>query len=272
MKTLLICHEHATLNRNGLPRWLASFSDLAGIVVLRDSQRRMWRQLRREIKRVGFIRFLDVAAFRVYYRFFLSKSDQLWETKKLGWLQSVYTAIPAGIPVFYTTNPNTPETEEFIRRVSPDIMIARCKMLLKEKIFTIPTHGTFVMHPGICPEYRNSHGCFWALVNGELNNVGMTLLRIDKGIDSGPVYGYYTYEFDERSESHVVIQQRVVFENLNALKCKLLDIYAGSAIPIDTSGRRSAMWGAPWLTAHLWWKWKARQRSKCKSFRSITTT
>jgi hypothetical protein len=30
-------------------------------------------------------------------------------------------------------------------------MIARCKTLLAGRIFTIPTVGTFVMHPGICP-------------------------------------------------------------------------------------------------------------------------
>ena len=54
---------------------------------------------------------------------------------------------------------------------------ARCKVILKEKIFGIPRVGTFVMHPGICPEYRNAHGCFWALVRRDLERVGMTLLR-----------------------------------------------------------------------------------------------
>jgi len=272
MKTLLICHEGALLNREGLPRWLASFSDLVGIIILHDSRRRICGQLRREIKRVGLVRFLDVAAFRIYYRLFLSQTDSLWETRKLTELKSLYPEIRAGIPILHTASPNTSETEQFIRKTSPDIMIARCKMLLKESIFSVPTHGTFVMHPGICPEYRNSHGCFWALVKGDLNNVGMTLLRIDKGVDTGPVYGYYGYRFDERSESHTIIQQRVVFENLDALKSKLLDIYAGTAIRLDTSGRQSATWGAPWLTAYLSWKRKARQRSKCGSFRSITTT
>jgi len=36
------------------------------------------------------------------------------------------------------------------------------------------------MHPGICPEYRNSHGCFWALANDDPERVGVTLLQIDK--------------------------------------------------------------------------------------------
>ncbi len=271
MKTLLICHEDADLNREGLSRWLASFSDLVGVIILRDSRRRIWRRLRREIKRVGIIRFLDVAAFRIYYRLFLSQTDRRWERRKLTELKSLYPEIRDDIPIFHTANPNTSEMEQFIRKVSPDIMIARCKILLKESIFSIPAQGTFVMHPGICPEYRNSHGCFWALAKSDLNNVGMSLLRIDRGVDTGPIYGYYSYEIDERGDSHVIIQHRVVFDNLDALKNKLLDICAGSASPLDTSGRLSATWGAPWLTAYLRWKWKARQRSKCGSFRSITT-
>src|ERR671934_1169073 len=68
MRTLLICHEGAPLHEEGLARWLASFSTLAGIVVLREPPRTLWRRVRREIRRVGVLRFLDVLAFRLYYR------------------------------------------------------------------------------------------------------------------------------------------------------------------------------------------------------------
>ena len=38
----------------------------------------------------------------------------------------------------------------------PDLVIARCKTLLASRVFSIPPLGTYVMHPGICPEYRNA--------------------------------------------------------------------------------------------------------------------
>ena len=104
------------------------------------------------------------------------------------------------------------------------------------------------MHPGICPEYRNAHGCFWAMATGDCDNVGMTLLRIDRGVDTGPVYGHFRVDADPR-ESHVITQHRVVVDHLDAIQEKLLDIESGQAIPIDTSGRRSAAWGQPWLSA-----------------------
>ena len=77
--------------------------------------------------------------------------------------------------------------------------------------------GTFVLHPGICPEYRNAHGCFWALANRDLDRVGMTLLRVDAGIDTGPVYLHGTCDYDEVRDSHIVIQHRAVVDNLDAI-------------------------------------------------------
>jgi methionyl-tRNA formyltransferase len=114
------------------------------------------------------------------------------------------------------------------------------------------------MHPGITPEYRNSHGCFWALSNRDLEHVGLSLVRIDEGVDTGPVLGYFTYPYDERRESHEVIQKRMLLENLDALQDRFLEIERGEAQPIDTSGRRSAAWGQPRLTKYMSWKRAAR--------------
>ncbi len=259
MKTLLICHAGDRLDEIGLARWLGSFSNLAGIIVIHETKRRMWQRIRREIKRVGLLRFCDVLAFRLYYRVFHADADRRWEDRLL---HQICRDNPLQDPeprILFTSSPNSDAAIEFIRNAAPDIMIARCKTILKESVFSIPTRGTFVMHPGICPEYRNAHGCFWALATGDLTRVGMTLLRIDKGVDTGGVYGYYTYNFDEIRESHAIIQRRVVFDNLDAIRQKLHEIYLEQAKTIDTRGRPSATWGQPWLSRHLLWKWRARK-------------
>jgi methionyl-tRNA formyltransferase len=88
------------------------------------------------------------------------------------------------------------------------------------------------------------------MARGDNENVGMTLLRVDRGVDTGPVYGYFRVGIDG-AESHVVTQHRVVTENLDAIRDKLQDIDAGLALPIATTGRSSATWGQPWLTAFI---------------------
>lgn len=264
MRTLLICHEDAILDREGLVRWLGSFSTVAGVVVVREPRTRLRKRIGREIKRVGIWRFADVLAFRLWYRIAHASADRRWAARQLDALRGRFDG-PLTAPELVVSSPNSADAEAFIRRVAPDLVIARCKVLLQERVFAIPRLGTFVMHPGICPEYRNAHGCFWARATGDTDNVGMTLLRIDRGVDTGPVFGYFRVRSD-RSESHVVTQHRVVLEHLDAIRDRLLAVAAGTAAPIDTAGRRSATWGQPWLSAYI------RMRRSCTTTSSRTGT
>ena len=250
MRTLLICHEDARLDREALAGWLASFSTLAGILVIRETRRQRWRRVRRQIARVGLARFADVLAFRAYHQLMWAERDRHWEGETLAQLKVAYPRDPS-TPALVVSSPNSREAAAFIAGREPDMAIARCKTLLKESVFTIPRLGTYVFHPGICPEYRNSHGCFWALANHDTGNVGMTLLRIDRGVDTGPIYGHYRVTADPAGESHVVVQHRAVFDHLDAIRDTLTAIARGAARPIDVSGRPSASWGQPWLTAYL---------------------
>jgi hypothetical protein len=256
IRTVLVCHADSHLNREGIARWLASFSDLAGMVLIEETSRDLMARVKREMRRSGVLRFFDVVAFRLYYRAFKARRDADWERAQLQTLASHYAVVPATTEILFTDDPNSDEVEAFLRRLQPDLTLARCKRLLKERIFGVPRVGTFVLHPGICPEYRNAHGAFWAIVNDDSDRVGLTLLRIDRGVDTGPVYGYYSYAHDARRESHIVIMKRMVLENLDAIRDKLLEVCAGRATPIDTSGRKSAAWGQPWLSKHLRWMWR----------------
>ena len=260
---VLICHEEDRLDRDGLASWLASTMRLAGLLIIRDEPGRLWRAARREIRRVGPLRFLDVVAFRAYARVALASGDAAWAHDALARLRSAYPARLDDVPQLVVSSPNSEEARAFLAGLCPDIAIARCKVILKRDVFEIPRVGTFVLHPGICPEYRNAHGCFWALANRDLERVGMTLLRVDPGIDTGPVYLHGTCEYDEVRDSHTVIQYRAVFDNLDAIGRTLLRLHRGDDVqPLATAGRQSAVWGQPRLTDYLRWKLAARRERR----------
>lgn len=262
MKILLICHSKDKFDFEIMARWLFSFSDELALVALNEPRANILARIIKEIKRVGLIRFFDVFLFKLYYCLFLSKKDKQWKNKKIFELKKRYQDIDKNIPILYAQSPNSDEAKEFMEKFYPDIIIARCKTLLKKDIFSIAKKGSFAVHPGICPEYRNAHGCFWAFANDDIKNVGVTLLKIDEGVDTGPVYGYYYCKYDEVNDSHIVIQYKAVFDNLENIKNRLIDIYYGSVQSFDVSGRGSAVWGQPQLTRYLRWKKNAKQRCK----------
>jgi len=252
VNTVLICHAGDDLTRNGFARWLASFSGLSGIVEIHEDGSRAKQRIRAELKRVGWLRFLfDVLPYRVYSRFIEAPKDRTWTHNKLTELIDIYPELPSDLEVLETVSPNSHEVRKFLQRLAPDMAVARCKTLIGEEIYSIPTDGILILHPGICPEYRNAHGCFWALANDEPDKVGMTLLKIDAGIDTGPIYGYYSYSFDVKRDTPAIIHARVVYDNLDELREKFLEIHAGKAVAICTAGRASGVWGQPWLSKYL---------------------
>jgi hypothetical protein len=257
---ILVCHQHDQLDSVGLASWLAATMHLAGIVLIAGDHARQWRVARREIRRRGALSFLDAVAFRIYARLRLSRGNDAWTSAELQRLRARYPVSLDGIPSVVVNNPNDPRAREFIAGLAPDLVIARCKFILKPEVFELARFGTYALHPGICPEYRNAHGCFWALTRRDLDRVGMTLLRIDRGIDTGPVLLHATYPFDEVRESHHVIQGRVVFENLDRIGHTLLAVARGQCPPpIDTAGRASAEWGQPRLSSYVRWKLAAHR-------------
>ena len=258
-RVVLICHHDAPLHYDGMARWIASWSTLSGMVVIREPASVLRRRLRREWKRIGSLRLLDVLAFRAYYRLRHAGRDAAWIAERVKDLRDRFPDIPKETPVIDVASPGSRESQAFIEESKPDLVIALCKNILPERIFAIPRYGTFVFHPGICPEYRNAHGCFWALASDDPSRVGMTLLRIDKGVDTGPIFGHFGTTFDEVEDSHIRIQHQVVLDNLDALRERLLDVMGGRARPIDVTGRESREWGQPWLTAWIRWKSKARR-------------
>ncbi len=263
-RTVLICHHDAPIDLVGLAGWLGAETELVGIVRITEDPAMVSKRAKRELGRIGALRFLDMLAFRFYYRARLAAGDEAWERAETERLRRLYP-LRGEVAIHETATPNSPETKAFLEAVRPDLMLARCKFLLKKDIFSIPRSGTLVLHPGVCPEYRNAHGCFWALANDDLERVGVTLLKVDAGVDTGPVHGYFSYPIDEVGETHIRIQLRCVTENLTAIGAMFRRIHAGCAPTIDTRGRGSAVWGQPWLTKYMYWKRQARRRGADRS-------
>lgn len=59
--------------------------------------------------------------------------------------------------------------------------------LIPPAVFDAPAHGLVNVHFSLLPRYRGAGPVQWALINGE-KETGVSLFRIEKGLDTGPVY------------------------------------------------------------------------------------
>ena len=76
---------------------------------------------------------------------------------------------------------------ERLRAAAPDLLIsAGHRYLIAPTEIAVPRLGTVGLHPALLPRYRGSHPLWWALHNHE-SEAGITLYRLDAGIDTGPI-------------------------------------------------------------------------------------
>src|SRR5512134_2992228 len=96
LRVVLICHHDAPLHQEGIARWVASWATLSGVVVIREPASVVRRRIRREWRRVGTLRLLDVLAFRLYHRLALARDDEAWMAEQLARLRNRFPETPNG--------------------------------------------------------------------------------------------------------------------------------------------------------------------------------
>lgn len=80
---------------------------------------------------------------------------------------------------------NHPDVVALADRLQPDVIAVFGTSLIRGPLLERGRLGIFNLHGGLSPRYRGADCTFWALYNGEPDQVGCTLHRIDPGIDTG---------------------------------------------------------------------------------------
>ena len=95
-----------------------------------------------------------------------------------------------GIPILQSHRvKDDSEVMEFFQSTLPDVAVAVAfGQLLPRRVFDFPPHGTLNIHASLLPKYRGAAPIPHALLNGE-EVTGVTLMRIEERLDSGPILG-----------------------------------------------------------------------------------
>jgi len=95
------------------------------------------------------------------------------------------------------SNINHPDVVALEGRLQPDVIAVFGTSLIPGPLLSSGRLGIFNLHGGLSPRYRGADCTFWALFNGEPDQVGCTLHRIDNGIDTGTLIAHICPEVDE---------------------------------------------------------------------------
>lgn len=182
MKVVFLCRDG--LVARYVAHELNRERSLSGIVAEsgRDARR---RKLRRVWRRTAWwkapVLLLDLVALALYGR--------LWARELRRRLRGhpALDGYPAGVPLHRVGDANDDECVALLRALAPDVLVVLGTAILGPRVLAIPSDAALNIHGGIVPEYRNVHSEVWAVLRGEPEAVGTSIIHLDEGIDSGAV-------------------------------------------------------------------------------------
>jgi methionyl-tRNA formyltransferase len=98
----------------------------------------------------------------------------------------------AGLEVLTPTRPSEPEFQERLRELDPDACpVVAYGALVPPSALEIPRHGWVNLHFSLLPAWRGAAPVQHAIMAGD-EVTGASTFLLEKGLDTGPVYGVMT--------------------------------------------------------------------------------
>ncbi len=96
-------------------------------------------------------------------------------------------ALELGIPVMQPEKLRAPEAMEQLRAWAPDlIVVAAFGQILKKDVLDLPRYGCINVHASLLPRWRGAAPINAAILAGD-EETGVTIMRMDVGLDTGPM-------------------------------------------------------------------------------------
>jgi len=142
--------------------------------------------LKRRLKKLGWRKVLGQILFVKLLTPYLRRESAKRKTAILREYGMIEASIPAEL-VVDVSSVNDEQTISLLQKLSPSVVVVNGTRIIEEKVLNT-TSGVFLnTHVGMTPLYRGVHGGYWALAAGDPEHCGVTIHKIDRGIDTGAV-------------------------------------------------------------------------------------
>jgi len=179
---------------------------------------------KRRITKLGYIQ----VAGQVLFSVFIVPILRIFSKKRVQEIKAIYHFNELPIPVEKKTHFPSVNDEgciSLLQELNPDVVIVNGTRIISKKVLESTKAAFINMHTGITPKYRGVHGGYWAMVNNDAQNCGVTIHLVDKGIDTGGIIyqskipvsrndNYFTYPYIQFGEG-IPLMQKAVEDALN---------------------------------------------------------
>lgn len=143
---------------------------------------------RKRIRRLGLPVVLGQIIFMVTVPWYLKKKSKkrIDEILQQHGIETVLD-YERNVHCYSVNSINDEETIKIIVNCNPDIVIVNGTRIISKHVLESVQAPIINMHMGITPKYRGVHGAYWALVNDDAENCGVTVHMVNQGIDTGDV-------------------------------------------------------------------------------------
>ena len=145
------------------------------------------------------------------------------------------------IPLLKTNHVNDDEVKKAIKESDIDcLFIIGWSQIADNELINLPKKGVFGIHPTLLPEGRGRAAIPWAIIKG-LKQTGVTLFKLDEGVDTGPVVGQIAIPIEKQETA------TTLYEKVNKAHEELIaDVYrkmkAGTISLVEQNHSQATEW------------------------------
>ncbi|MCD8525081.1 MAG: methionyl-tRNA formyltransferase [Gammaproteobacteria bacterium] len=113
-------------------------------------------------------------------------------------------ALRHGLTIEQPENFKTQEALDRLHDYHADIMVVMAYgLLLPSTVLTTPRHGCINIHVSLLPRWRGAAPVHHAILAGD-ENTGVTIMQMDKGLDTGPLFAQESCAIDSNDTSEML--------------------------------------------------------------------
>lgn len=207
--------------------------------------------IKRRIKRLGMLTALGQIAFQL----FVAKPLGYFSHKQIKTIlkdNKLNTDEINNSKVKVVSSINSSETIALLKEINPDLIIVNGTRIISKKVISSVSCRLINTHAGITPKYRGVHGTYWALVNNDIGNSGVTVHFVDEGIDTGNIIAQ-AQVIPGKKDNFATYPYLQLATGITLLHKAVTDYFDGN-VNIRESEHESYLWYHPTLWQYIYYR------------------